>query len=92
MIIQTYYLGVNSNGKLAWGYVDQMFYWLCKIFIILFLMENFRTKSTSLFLKENSNIILITNDTSDHAGFYEMNIFDNVYVEQLANSGLHNYS
>ncbi|KAL3985780.1 hypothetical protein ACH3XW_40045 [Acanthocheilonema viteae] len=45
-----------------------------------------RTKSVSLFLKENSNIVLITNDTSDRAGFYEMNIFDNIYVEQLANN------
>uniref|UniRef100_A0A1I7VUR9 DUF295 domain-containing protein n=1 Tax=Loa loa TaxID=7209 RepID=A0A1I7VUR9_LOALO len=45
-----------------------------------------RTKSASLFLKENSNIILITNDTSSRAGFYEMNIFDSVYMEQLANN------
>ncbi|VDK74237.1 unnamed protein product [Litomosoides sigmodontis] len=45
-----------------------------------------RTKSSSLFLRENSNIVLITNDTSDRAGFYEMHIFDNVYVEQLTNN------
>ncbi|VDN83611.1 unnamed protein product [Brugia pahangi] len=49
-----------------------------------------RTRSTSLFLKENSNIILVTNDTSSRAGFYEMNIFDNVYVEQLANDDIYN--
>ncbi|EFO15333.2 hypothetical protein LOAG_13177, partial [Loa loa] len=48
-----------------------------------------RTKSASLFLKENSNIILITNDTSSRAGFYEMNIFDSVYMEQLANNDIY---
>uniref|UniRef100_A0A0R3RVE1 DUF4793 domain-containing protein n=1 Tax=Elaeophora elaphi TaxID=1147741 RepID=A0A0R3RVE1_9BILA len=45
-----------------------------------------RTQSASLFLKENSNIVLIINDTSNRAGFYEINIFDDAYVEQLANS------
>ncbi|KAM3716979.1 UDP-N-acetylglucosamine--N-acetylmuramyl-(pentapeptide) pyrophosphoryl-undecaprenol N-acetylglucosamine transferase [Dirofilaria immitis] len=48
-----------------------------------------RTNSESLFLKENSDVILVIKNISDDAGFYEMNVFDNVYVEQLANNGLY---